>query len=171
MGIGFEPQATNASQCMKWTTSSEHLCVFENWFWLQVSHYTTILLSKIRLEKGSCIFFAFTISSQMYYSCTSTASAVWIYQSSKSHNTWVNLNPLMNAKPRHKEVIYIIMNTNEYVLQDDYIPCTYKLFWRHKLLRNKVSCVSLTNLFLRNELEHSIMGLLFCESVCSDQWI
>lgn len=116
-------------------------------------------------------FFAFTVSRQMYCFCTSTASAVWIYQSSKSHNTWVNLNPLMNAKPRHKEVIYIIMNTNEYVLQDDYIPCTYKLFWRHKLLRNKGSCVSLTNFFLRNELEYSIIGLLFCESVYSDEWI
>lgn len=91
-------------------------------------------------------FFAFIISSQMYYSCTSTASAVWIYQSSKSHNTWVNLNPLMNAKPRQKEVIYIIMNTNEYALHD-YIPCTYKLYWRHKRLRNKVSCVSLNNFF------------------------
>lgn len=87
-------------------------------------------------------FFAFTISSQKYCFCTSTASPIWIYQSTKSHSTWVNLNPLMNAKSRHKEVIYIIMNINECVFQDYYIPCTYKLFLRNKLVRNKVTCVS-----------------------------
>lgn len=63
------------------------------------------------------------------------------------------------------------MNINECVFQDYYIPCTYKLFLRNKLVRNKVTCVSFFFFFLRNEPEYTIMGLLFWELVYNNQWI
>jgi len=50
------------------------------------------------------------------------------------------------------------MNINEHVFQDDYIPCTFKLFLRKKFLRNEVTRVSITSFFLDMNLNIQLWG-------------